>query len=145
MLCFLFPKSFNANSTVFLFFRSSLPQVFCKKGVLRNLAKFTGKYLCHSLFFFDKVAGLRPALLLKKKLWRRCFPVNFVKFLRTPFLTEYLRWLLLFFQMSLLLLPIRFTLRYLPPPLLYFSVFNCVIRRSFLQKKKEEKNIYRKS
>ena len=24
--------------------------------------------------------------LLKKRLWHRCFPVNFVKFLRTPFL-----------------------------------------------------------
>ena len=30
--------------------------------------------------------GLRPATLLKKRLWHRCFPVNFVKFLRTPFL-----------------------------------------------------------
>ena len=29
--------------------------------------------------------------LLKKSLWHRCFPVNFVKFLRTPFLTEHLR------------------------------------------------------
>ena len=28
----------------------------------------------------------RPATLLKNSLWRRCFPVNFVKFLRTPFL-----------------------------------------------------------
>ena len=27
------------------------PEVFCKKGVLRNLAKFTGKHLCQSLFF----------------------------------------------------------------------------------------------
>ena len=27
--------------------------------------------------------GVRPANLLKKRLWRRCFPVNFVKFLRT--------------------------------------------------------------
>ena len=34
---------------------------------------------------FNKVAGLRPATLLKKWLWHRCFPVNFVKFLRTPF------------------------------------------------------------
>ena len=25
-----------------------------------------------------------PATLLKKRLWHRCFPVNFVKFLRTP-------------------------------------------------------------
>ena len=29
---------------------------------------------------------LRPATLLKKRLWHRCFLVNFVKFLRTPFL-----------------------------------------------------------
>ena len=36
---------------------------------------------------------LRPATLLKKKLWHRYFPVNFTKFLRTPFLSEHLRWL----------------------------------------------------
>ena len=29
---------------------------------------------------------LRPATLFKKKIWHRCFPVNFVKFLRTPIL-----------------------------------------------------------
>ena len=29
----------------------------CKKGVLRNFAKFTGKQLCQSLFF-NKVAAL---------------------------------------------------------------------------------------
>ena len=34
---------------------------------------------------FSKFAGLRPAKLLKK-LKYRCFPVKFVKFLRTPFL-----------------------------------------------------------
>ena len=33
------------------------------------------------------------ATLLKKKLWHRCFPVNFLEFLRTTFLTEHLRWL----------------------------------------------------
>ena len=33
-------------------------------GVLKNLAKFTGKHLCQSLF--KKAAGLRPATLLKK-------------------------------------------------------------------------------
>ena len=38
--------------------RSSRPEVFCKKGVLRNFLKFTGKHLCQSLFF-NKVAGLR--------------------------------------------------------------------------------------
>ena len=30
-----------------------------KKGVLRNFAKFTRKYLCQGLFY-NKVAGLRP-------------------------------------------------------------------------------------
>ena len=50
-----------------------------KKGALVNFTKFTGKHL-----FFIKVAGLRAATLLKKKLRHRFFPVNFVKFLRTP-------------------------------------------------------------
>ena len=54
-----------------------------KKGVLTNSTKFTGKHLCHSLFF-NKVAALRPATSLKKRLWHRCFPVNFAKFPRTP-------------------------------------------------------------
>ena len=31
--------------------------MFCKNGVLRNFAKFTGKHLCQSLFL-NKVAGL---------------------------------------------------------------------------------------
>ena len=33
------------------------PDVFYKKGVLRNFAKFTGKHLCQRLFF-NKVAGV---------------------------------------------------------------------------------------
>ena len=40
-------------------------------------------------------AGLRLATLLKKKFWHRCFPVDFAKFLRTPFVIEHLWWLLL--------------------------------------------------
>ena len=39
--------------------------------------------------------GARPAILLKKGLWHRCFRVSFAKFLGTPFLTEDLRWMLL--------------------------------------------------
>ena len=42
----------------------------------------------------DNATGLVPATLLKKRLWHRCFPVNFVKFLRTPFIIEHLWWLL---------------------------------------------------
>ena len=74
--------------------RNTRPDGFCKKGVLRNLIKFTGKHLCQRLFF-NKVAGLRPPTVLKKSLWHRCFTANFAKFLRTHFFTEHLRWLLL--------------------------------------------------
>ena len=66
-------------------FRSSHRRCSVRKGVLKYFAKFTGRHLCHSLFF-NKVAGLRSATLLKKRLWHRCFPVNFGKSLRTPLL-----------------------------------------------------------
>ena len=80
----------------FCFSRSSRLEVFCRKDFLRHFAKFTGKHLCQSLCF-NKVADLRPATLLKKRFWHRCFPVNFAKFLRTTLFTQHLRWLLLFF------------------------------------------------
>ena len=79
--------------------RSSRTKVFCKKGVLRNFAKFTGKHLCQSLSFY-KVAALMPATLLKKRFWHRCFLVHFAKFLRTLFLTEHLKCLLVKKQKS---------------------------------------------
>ena len=47
--------------------RSIRPEVFYKEGVLKDFAKFTGKHLCQSLFF-NKDAGLRSAILLKKRL-----------------------------------------------------------------------------
>ena len=67
--------------------RSSHSEVFCKKGVLEDVTKFTRKHLCQ-----------RPGTLLKKRLWHRCFPVNFVTFLRTPFFVEHPWWLLLYQQ-----------------------------------------------
>ena len=64
--------------------RSSHQRCSVKKGVLRNFAKFTGKHLCQSLFLINLQDA--PATLLKKRLWRRCFPVHFAKFLWTLFL-----------------------------------------------------------
>ena len=49
-------------------FRSSCPEVFSKTCVLKNFAKFIGKHV-------------RPATLLKKGLWYRCFPANLAKLL----------------------------------------------------------------
>ena len=53
--------------------RSSLPEVFCEKVVLKDFSKFTGKCLCQSL-------RPGPASLLRKRLWHRCFPMNSPKF-----------------------------------------------------------------
>ena len=48
---------------------------FDKIGALKNFAKFTGEHL-------------RPVTLLKIRPQRRCFLLNFAKFLRTPFLND---------------------------------------------------------
>ena len=48
--------------------RSSLPEVFCKKDVLINFEKFTGKHP-HQNLFFNKVAGLK--LIMKTPRRRR--------------------------------------------------------------------------
>ena len=58
---------------------------------------------CVRSLLFNNVAGLRPATLLKKRLWQRCFPVNFPKFLRMLILIEQLRWLLLYFTIVTIL------------------------------------------
>ena len=49
-------------------------------------------------FRFPALKAVTQTYSVKKlcqRLWHRCFPVSFEKFLRTPFLTDYLRWLLL--------------------------------------------------
>ena len=75
--------------------RSSHWRFSVRKCVLRNFAKFAGNHLCR-VSFFNKIAGLRSATLLKKRLWHRCFPVSFRKFLRTPFFWNTFGRLLLF-------------------------------------------------
>ena len=87
-ILFNFLSDLFAYSPCKWFYRGSHPVVFCQKVVLENFAKLTGKHLCQSLFF-NKVGGL------SWRLWQRCFPLNFAKFLGTPFFIEYLRWLLL--------------------------------------------------
>ena len=43
--------------------RSSCPEVLCKKGVLRNFTKLTGKHLCQRTFF-NKVADSGTGVFL---------------------------------------------------------------------------------
>ena len=66
-----------------LIFRSSRPEMFCEKGVLKNLAKFTGKHLRWSFFFNKEKKDTKKRI--KKETLKRCFSVNFAKFSVTPF------------------------------------------------------------
>ena len=56
-------------------------ELFCKKGVLRNFANFTGKHLCWSFFLIELQ---EVCSFIKKRLRHRRFPEEFTKFLRTP-------------------------------------------------------------
>ena len=69
--------------------RSSLQEVFCKKGALKNFAKFTGKHLCQGLLF-DRVASLMHATLLKKETLEQVFSCRFCEFFKNIFLKEHL-------------------------------------------------------
>ena len=59
-------------SYLFFSFRSSRLEVFCKKGVLRNFAKLTGKNLYQSVFL-NKVAGQKFYKLTGKHLYQSLF------------------------------------------------------------------------
>ena len=64
------------------------------KQVFLEIFQKSQENICSWVSFLIKLQGLRPATLLKRRLWHSCFPVNFAKFLITPFLTEHLRWVL---------------------------------------------------
>ena len=56
--------------------RNSRPEVFCKKGVLKNFANT------------QEITCARVSFLLKKRLWHRRFSVNYEKFLRAFFFNK---------------------------------------------------------
>ena len=73
--------------------RSSRPEVFCERGVLKNFAKCTGKHLCQSLFL-NKVAGDACNVIKKETLaqvfsWEFCEISENTFFYRTPRVTAF--------------------------------------------------------
>ena len=63
--------------------RSSRAELFCKKADLKSLAKYTWKHLPWSRILADFPTF---ADSVNKGLNRRCYPVNFEKFIRVAFL-----------------------------------------------------------
>ena len=64
------------------------PEVFFKKGALKNFAKFTGKHLCRGLFF-NKVAG-GACNFIKKETLAQLFSCEFCEICKNLFFTEHL-------------------------------------------------------
>ena len=77
------------------------------KKVLFEILQNSQENPCAKVSFSIKLQA-RPATLLKKRLWHRCFPVNFAKFQRTSCLIEHLRrlrlywWILAMFRTFIL-------------------------------------------
>ena len=72
--------------------KSSRREVFCKKVFLKN-SQNSQEVACARVSLLMKLQASVCNFIKKKRLCYRCFPVNFAKFPRTPFLTEHLRWL----------------------------------------------------
>ena len=68
-----------------------------KKDVLKHFAKFIGKSQCPS-FFLEACR-----FFWKRRLWQRCFPVNYARFLRISFLQNNSGRLLVKSQMTVFL------------------------------------------
>ena len=64
------------------------------KTLFLEISQKSQQNTCARVSFFIKLQP-RSVTLLKKRLWHRCFPLYFEKFLRTPFSIEHLCWLLL--------------------------------------------------
>ena len=56
------------------------------KKVFLEISQNSEESTCTRVSFLIKLLAW-PATLLKR-IWHKCFPVNFAKFLRTPFFTE---------------------------------------------------------
>ena len=82
--------SFCFGENVFL--RSSCQEVFYKRSFLRNFTKFTGEH-CARVYILIKFQA--ACNFFKKDTQAQVYSCEFGQFLRTPFLTEHLRWLLL--------------------------------------------------
>ena len=72
-----------------IFCRSSLSDVFCKKGALKYLAKLTGKHVYRSLFFKKKFQDVGLQLYLEKA-HALVFFCEIFKFLQNRFFIVYL-------------------------------------------------------
>ena len=93
----IFRKEFILSEIAFSGFKPAKTEAVFQRCSIKKLfseiSQNSQENICARVSFLIKLQT--SATLLKRRLWRRCFPVNFAKFLRTTLFTEHLRWLLL--------------------------------------------------
>ena len=112
----------KASFVVFFFFtesRSSHPEVFPRKDVLKICSRFTGEHPCRSAISIKLQSSF-----IEITPRHGCSPVNLLHIFRTLFLKNTSRWLLLkifICAISLRLLPFKFLYLYITVSFQYVS------------------------
>ena len=73
--------------------RSSRPEVFLRKGVLKICSKFAGEHICRSAILIKLQNNF-----IETTLRKGCCPVNLLHIFKTPFLKNTSEWLLLYLE-----------------------------------------------
>ena len=87
---FIAPLIMRVEHTEAVILRCSVKKVFLE--ISQNLQEKT----CARVSFL----GLRPATLLKQRLWHRCFSCEYYEISKNTFFKEHLQWLLLNITLS---------------------------------------------
>ena len=97
---FIWPSLFSCNTKVNLNYCVGVKEKWPKKSCRNQDTEAVARMCPVKKVFLEMSQNSQENTcvrisLLKKRLWHRCFPMNFVTFLRTPFFTKHLWWLLL--------------------------------------------------
>ena len=94
--------------------RSSSPEVFLRKGVLKVCGKFTGEHPCRSAISIKLQSNF-----IEITLRHGCSPVNLLHIFRTPFVKSTFGWLFAILIVSTLRIPQKY-----PPVTNYVAIIS---------------------
>ena len=98
--------------------RSSRPEVFLRKGVLKICSRFAGEHICRSAILIKLQSNF-----IETTLRKGCCPVNLLHIFKTPFLKNTSEWLLLYLETVLNHFRNKWRFEYIPSLLEYQKNF----------------------